>query len=437
MAPKDQLRFYAFLLVLAFFLLMTAVVGGHGGASSSGSPLPPTIGVDRIAYVDIQGQIWSVESNGSDERKLTRGDAFYTWPTWSPDGYKLVFSGLVRLENGGRQTNLYLLNTVSGKLRELHQGPPEVTSHAAEGVPHYNYWSPDGKRLAFAGTAEGPMKLYLDDLTDQYGPETVFESGPLWMSWSATSRFLIVHRGLDHYLMDFEKGGLPEPFWVPGGAGYRVPAWMPTADEVAVVAGDEREGYTLYVTRTGAKRPDVIDSVPSGAVFSWSPDGEVIAVTRPVTIFRYVPLGLWVYQHVGLYGANGTEQIVNLRGPIVAFMWSPDSTKLAYVTLTGQRAVLRLYILNVEDGVTWPLVSFIPSPEQLTVFQFFDQFARSHQLWSPDSSALVLAGTLEDGVVPDPTDLQQTRSKIVVVSAERRSWIREVADGFLHFHFTE
>ncbi len=433
MAPRDQLRLYAFVLLLTSLLVVTAVVGGHGGTSSSGTPLPPLAGVDRIAYVDNQGQIWSVRPDGSDERRLTRDDGFYTWPTWSPDAYKLAFSGVVRLENGDRQANLYSLNTVSGKLRELHQGEPGVTNLVANGAPHYIYWSPNGRRVAFVGTTEGPMRLYLDDLTDRVGPEAVLESGPLWMAWSASSRFLMVHRGLDHYVMDFEKDGLPEPFLVPGGLGYRVPAWMPTGDEVTVVSGDEQEGYTLYVTRTGARRPDVIDSVPQGAVFSWSPDGEFIAVTRPAVIFHYVPLGLTVYQHVGLYGASGTEQTVDLRGPIVAFMWSPDSAKIAYLTLTSERDVLRLNILDVEEGVSWPLLSFIPSAEQLTMLQFFDQFAHSHQLWSPDSTALVLAGTFPGGADTVSSGLQQQRSKVIVVSAERRSWTREVGDGVLAF----
>ena len=38
------------------------------------------------------------------------------------------------------------------------------------------------------------------------------------------------------------------------------------------------------------------------------------------------------------------------------------------------------------------LPDFLPSHAQLTMFMFFDQYAQSHRLWSPDSSRLLFAG---------------------------------------------
>ena len=84
----------------------------------------------------------------------------------------------------------------------------------------------------------------------------------------------------------------------------------------------------------------------------------------------------------------------------MAYFWSPDGSRLAYVALSKKAGILRWTVLNVVNGERWPLVDFIPSRDQLTIFQFFDQYAYSHSPWSPDSRSLVFAGKLVDGAVP-------------------------------------
>ncbi len=74
--------------------------------------------------------------------------------------------------------------------------------------------------------------------------------------------------------------------------------------------------------------------------------------------------------------------------------WSPDSTKLAYLTLTEAPGVLRWSVLNVADGSRWPLVDFLPSADHLTMLQFFDQYAQAWRPWTPDSSAFAFVGSI-------------------------------------------
>ena len=46
------------------------------------------------------------------------------------------------------------------------------------------------------------LSLFVDDVRDSAEPAFVLDQGPLWMSWSPDSQYLLVHRGADHLLVN-------------------------------------------------------------------------------------------------------------------------------------------------------------------------------------------------------------------------------------------
>ncbi|MCA9979440.1 MAG: hypothetical protein KDD89_01350, partial [Anaerolineales bacterium] len=106
---------------------------------------------------------------------------------------------------------------------------------------------------------------------------------------------------------------------------------------------------------------------------------------------------------------------------VLAFFWSPNGRYIAYLTLADQvhprldddvppRIVggyaagqpvpqprdieelwLELHLLDVDQGQHRLLTLFQPNALFVNQFMpYFDQYALSHPLWSPDSQALVL-----------------------------------------------
>ena len=71
---------------------------------------------------------------------------------------------------------------------------------------------------------------------------------------------------------------------------------------------------------------------------------------------------------------------------------SPDGSRLAYITLSDAQGALRCVVVDMKSRRSRIALDFIPSSEQRTLFQFFDQYAYSHSPWSPDSANLVFAG---------------------------------------------
>ena len=113
---------------------------------------------------------------------------------------------------------------------------------------------------------------------------------------------------------------------------------------------------------------------------------------------------------------------------MIAFFWSPNSTKIAYVSPTNdgisintrvnslidfdralqQNPQLSWAVLDIESGITQRFTNFQPTPEMVYLFSFFDQFAQSHRIWSPDSNYVVFGEiTQEDKTVLSILDVNR------------------------------
>jgi Tol biopolymer transport system component len=414
-------------------MVAIAVLGGNGGVFSDGETLPPSLAVDRIAFVDLDRRIMTVAPDGLGAVAVSpEGDERFTWPTWSPDGRRLVFSGL-RGQEGQRQPVLYAANTVTGELRELHSGEPGTRILVAEDAPHYPYWSPDGNRLAFIAVSSQGLQLYLDDIRDDAGPRLVLSDGPLWISWSPDSRRLLVHRGVDHFMIDVETAQVSSLPIYSDRFGFRVPSWTMSGDKITYVAGDSYRGYTLYIADPEGIEGAPVRDVSDNTAFLWSKDGLNLAVARR---HRMVPfhsdLRLVVYESISVVRPDGSAVGPDIEANVVAFFWSPDSTMLAYVTLGEEPGVLRWNVRDVLEGTDQRLIEFRPSADQLTVFRYFDQYAPSHSQWSPRSTDIVFAGRLV-GTSISASVAQQQPDQIIVVSVPPRLTVDVVAEGSLGF----
>ena len=60
-------------------------------------------------------------------------------------------------------------------------------------------------------------------------------------------------------------------------------------------------------------------------------------------------------------------------------------------------AVLKWRVLDVKTGVSTEIATFAPTEDMVYLLTFFDQFARSHSVWSPDGRYLVYGATDDTG----------------------------------------
>ena len=392
---------YSYFVALIVILGVLAIVGEWEGTAGARDSWPPEYLVNRIAVVTPDGQIRTYRPDGLGERRISPDSGYFTWPTWSSDGRRLVYSGVVENADGMPVATLFLYDDATRKSRPLYESAPGFAGLLADGVVHYPLWSPSGDRLAFiAATQERGLTLFMDDPSNGKAPEYVLDRGPLWMSWSSDSARLAVHRGEDHFVVSAEEDVIQVSRASLQSSAYRVPAWVPGVDEFSAIKALPGPVFGLYsAPASGVGSDRLLSGAGANAAFMWSVDGSHLAVADEARPILYGNTVMFVYRHLRILDSKSFGVATEVRENIVAYFWSPDSSRIAYATLVDPSGGLRWSALDVASGASVPLVDFLPSSDQLTMFQFFDQYAYSHQLWSPDSRYLLFAGTLNEAAV--------------------------------------
>ena len=416
-------------IVLVFMLMSAAVI----------SLLRPTAdpGLNLIAFVNADGEVMTMRPDGLQVNQITPDvEGFFTWPTWSPDGNTLVYSGVVQ-QGEELQLNLYASDVAGTASRVLYASDPGEVGLLAQGVVHYPLWSPLGERLAFIAIKGDNLSLFIDDLSDDPEAQRLLDDGPLWMSWSGDASLLAIHRGPDHFLIAVDDEPYEQPIDI-AAIGYRVPAFSPSDGTLTLRNQPSASSASISSVRLdGAKVKSItpLRSVEGQAAFLWSQSGEHLAVAEASQYLRYRDTALPAYEGIAVVPADSTQDIVELDLPVLAFFWSPDGTKIALVTLSERQNALSWALYDVETSERMRLVDFVPSAEQLTMFQFFDQYAYSHSIWSPDSSSIVFAGDLlTDSVTASAKGHPGHASfHIVVVDVEPVAEAHVIGEGIMGF----
>lgn len=356
----------------------------------------PVADVARVAPIvanDTTGNIIVVRE-GNPPLALTSdagASVQYLQITPAPDGEQVVYVAVERARSR-------LL------VQKLDGGAPRTVFESSELRPFYIYWSPDSRQIAFLASDQ-TMHLYLVPADGSSAAREIREGNPSYFAWTADSTRLILHTGglaprgsIATYTLDGAKLDVADA--APGN--FQAPAWNADNSARFVVLSDGTRNR--LVRETGAVQQDLSPRTLEAIIFSRSPDGSQLA---------YMMLGDTSRSPIQVVAANGGD--ARALPPVLplAFFWSPDGSRLATlvveprgigpsgaagVVFVAQTAPMRLHweVTTLADNAHQRFAAFEPSDEFLNLLPYFDQYALSLNLWSPDSTRLVY-GTA-DGV---------------------------------------
>lgn len=218
--------------------------------------------------------------------------------TLSPDGQRVAFTlSAFVADQQKQQARIWTVET-SGK----GEARPLTNGTRNDGSP---LWSPDGQQIAYIATGKGAKEK----------PQL----------------YLIAAHGGQTKRVCTMPNGVSAPEWSPDGNALTflsLEGEPPHSDPLLV--GPARH-CRLWLVRPGFATSEPL--TPANVTiweYAWSPDGQQIAV--------YYSTGPdetdWYSGQIGIVPAGGgaVRQISSLSGQANSLSWSPDSTRIAYVT---------------------------------------------------------------------------------------------------------
>jgi hypothetical protein len=239
------------------------------------------------------GWIHTIDADGTDERRLTRGRS----PAWSPGGRKIVF-----VSDRAGSDDLWSIRAAGGGVERLTSSPGSETDPA---------WTPDARRLAYATDESGSAEIELLDIqTKKRAPLTSggsIASNPGWSPDGRRVAYVSNRDAVDSVWSVAARGGATRR--VALGPAER-PRWRPSPDVVELLPDLDQQPPTDLEVRSDHGRYGLwftaaTDNVGIGAlIVSGLRPSSAITMTALQRVRlsdggtrTYRKVGYWRYNH--------------------------------------------------------------------------------------------------------------------------------------------
>lgn len=262
------------------------------------------------------GDIYLMDIDGKNNRKLTSHPGVESTPTWNPDSTKLAFSA----KREGKNSQVYIININGGEAEKL----TDIKNGASSPL-----WSPDGKWIAFY-SSRGHIysKKFKEELGDvRFITHLRYYHMRSWDDGKRRRIFVVPADGSKKPIQ-LTKGECADE-------GDRSMTWAPDSKEIAFVSNRSKEWWDnintdIYtVSVPGGKIKKITYNTGPDHSPAYSPDGKYIAF-RSIFTYNYESENY----KVAAAKRDGEYKIISLTTKldrsVRSFKWSPDSQKIYF-----------------------------------------------------------------------------------------------------------
>jgi Tol biopolymer transport system component len=424
-----------------------------GGLTALTTPPP----VNRVVFVGNDSNIYVSDPTSGTTTAVTHDGGkqhAYNYPAWSPDSRRLAFVGYTLDGENLSEGSLFTAAPSGDKLTPVYKAPDHF--------PFYLYWSPDSQHVAFLADKEaGRLALNVAQTDAPDSTKELDTGAPLYWAWAPDSSQMFTHVGgtradnsdarlallpfgsnQSRHALDALPGSFQAPQWASSGS--------------ILYSAQDGDKQVIALSDAQGKETKKLVEYKGRASFALAPDGKMVAylLTDAATqLPHFGPLRVVNVQ-------DGKIHVVS-QSPVLAFLWSPNSQKLAYLTVTlgnnsspegptnfdvpsvqpevasrepekfsnapsfnqsGQpRVQLHWQVWDSVAGGTRTVASFVPTTSFLNVIPYFDQYANSSTFWSPDSQFLVYTARTDE------------RGDVWIADATGANPPRKIGEGVIAF----
>jgi Tol biopolymer transport system component len=251
-------------MVKTIILIILFVVGLSPVIMQSNNYGKITFTSDRDSKdADVGYQIYVMNSDGSNQKRLISSPDSHFDPSWAPGGERIAFT---LFEYGADILQVYVMDANGSSLKNIS------ISLDDNGWPA---WSPDGKRIALYAYNNGAPGLYVMRAD---GSNNVNLTNRGWLdrepSWSPDGEKIAFTPGNAIYVINADGSNMKRLI-----IDATNPAWSPDGEKIAFCS--DRDGnWEIYVMDADGRNETNLTSNPAHDMDpTWSPDGEKIAFT--------------------------------------------------------------------------------------------------------------------------------------------------------------